>query len=77
MKRLLLVLVLVVACGVALGFYRGWFHIGSDNVDGKSNITLSVDQNKIQEDGKAAQEKVQDLGQPKHKTEGPTEKSKN
>lgn len=76
MKVLLFVLVLLVGGAVGLSFYRGWFHLGSDNADGKPNVTLSVDPEKFQEDRKAAQEKVQDLGhQVKDKTEGPTEKS--
>jgi len=52
MKRLLLVLALVVAGGVGLGFYLGWFHIASNN--DKSNVTLSVDADKFNKDEKAA-----------------------
>jgi hypothetical protein len=76
MKRLLIVLVLVVAAGVGLGFYQGWFHIGSDNADGTSNVTLSVDTDKFQEDRKTAQEKAQDVGNKiKDKVAGPSEKT--
>jgi hypothetical protein len=59
MNRLLIVVLLVGAGIVSLGFYRGWFHIGSENADGKSNVTLSVDKNKIQEDKKTAIAKVE------------------
>lgn len=77
MKRLLLVLVLVVAGVGGLGFYRGWFHLASDSADHKIQITATVDTDKIQEDKKTAVEKVQDLGhQVKDKAAGPTEKSK-
>jgi hypothetical protein len=42
MKGFCFVLVLVAAGIVGLGFYQGWFHVGSDNADGKSNVTLSA-----------------------------------
>jgi hypothetical protein len=66
MKRLLFVLVLVVVGIIGLGFYQGWFHVGSDKADGKSNLTLSVDTDKFQEDRKSAVAGVQNLG---HKAE--------
>jgi hypothetical protein len=76
MKRLLLVVVLVGAGVVGLGFYRGWFQIGSDKADGKSNLTLSVDTEKFQEDRKTAVAEVQDLGhQIKDNVAGPSEKT--
>ncbi len=78
MKRLFFVLVLVGAGIVGLGFYQGWFQIGSDNADGKSNVTLSVDTDKFQEDRKTAQEKVQDVGNTmKDKVRGPSEQTVN
>ena len=53
MKRFLIVLVLIVvligAGGVALGFNRGWF-------------TLTVDKEKIQEDKEKVVEKVENVG---------------
>jgi hypothetical protein len=62
MKALLVVLVLFVAGIVGLGFYRGWFSFASGRSDDKSNITLTVDQDKFQQDRKAATESVQGLG---------------
>jgi uncharacterized protein (UPF0333 family) len=61
MKTLLFVLVLIAAGIVGLGFYLGWFHIGSDHKDGKSDVTLSVDKDKFEKDRKAAEERVQDV----------------
>jgi hypothetical protein len=76
MKPLLFVLVLVGAGIVGLGFYRGWFHIGSDKTDDKSNVTLTVDKNKIQEDSKTAVKEVKDLeNRVKDKVAGPNEKT--
>lgn len=64
MKGLILVLVLVAAGFVGLGFYMGWFQVSSSSGDKKSSITLSVDNNKIQEDKDKAADKLQDMGQP-------------
>lgn len=75
MNRLLIVLVLVVACVIGLGFYLDWFHIGSDSVSGKDRITFTVDEEKIKEDKKKAQEKVHDLGH-QEKDKAPAEKTK-
>lgn len=76
MQRLLFVLVLVAVGVVGLGFYREWFHVGSDKDDGKSNLTLSVDTDKIQEDRKTAVANVQDLGrQIQDRIAGPADKS--
>jgi len=63
MKRLLVVVVLLVAGIVGLGFYRGWFRLSTDNTDPNVNATITVDQHKIQADKEKAEEKVQDLGQ--------------
>ncbi len=77
MKRLLLVIVLVVAGVLGLGFYRGWFHVVSDSADGESNLTFTLDTNKIEEDRKAAQQKAHDLGHSgKDKTGAPTGENK-
>jgi len=63
MKRLLVVVVVLVAGIVGLGFYRGWFRFSTDNTDPNVNATITVDQDKIQADKEKAEEKVQDLGQ--------------
>jgi hypothetical protein len=76
MKQVLVVLVLVAVGVVGLGFYLGWFHIGSENIDGKSNVTLSVNTNKIKEDKTTAVAKVQDVEHEIHdKVVGPGQSS--
>ncbi|MGH7172642.1 MAG: hypothetical protein ACRELG_20365 [Gemmataceae bacterium] len=62
MKAFLVVLVLLVAGVVGLGFYRGWFSFASDSADAKSNITLTVDKDKMQADEKKVVANVQDVG---------------
>ena len=62
MKILLIVLAVVVVVGVALGFYLGWFNLSSSNDGGESNVTVSVDKNKIEADRDTVVDSVQDLG---------------
>lgn len=62
MNRFLLVLVLLLAGVAGLGFYRGWFSVAKDNTDHKTNMTLSVDRDKIQDDKETARERVQEFG---------------
>jgi plastocyanin domain-containing protein len=70
MSRLLVVIVLLVAGVVGLGFYQGWFRLSRDE---ETNVTITVDKEKIQED----KEKVQGLGHKgKEKTAAPTDKAK-
>jgi hypothetical protein len=77
MKGFIFLLVLFAAGAVGLGFYLKWFQIGSDNADGKSNVTLSVDGDKFQKDRKTAVAKVEDVGhRMKDKVAGPSEKTK-
>lgn len=72
MKVLLVVVVLLVAGVAGLGLYREWFSFASDRSEAKSNVTLTVDQDKFQDDRKAATESVQTLGrQAMDKVTGP------
>jgi len=76
MKRIILVLVVVVAGVACLGFYLGWFHVGSESAGGKTHITITVDKDKIKEDEEKALKKVRDVGhQGKDKAAATTEKS--
>jgi len=60
--RFLIVLLFLVAGVVGLGFYRGWFHVSSKGSADKSNVTLTVDKDKVKQDAKDAKEKVQSAG---------------
>jgi len=57
--RFLIVMLFIVAGVVGLGFYRGWFHVSSDRSADKSNVTLTVDKDKVKQDAK---EKVHSAG---------------
>jgi hypothetical protein len=77
MKRLLIVFVLVVAGIVGLGFYQGWFHFTTGGTDGKVNIGVDVDREKIEQDKEKVKEKVQDMEQKvKEKTKAATDGNK-
>ena len=77
MNRFLVVLVLLVAGVLGLAFCLGWFHLSTDRTDQKTNFTITVEQDKIQEDREKAKEKMQDLGQKvKEKVGTATDKGK-
>ena len=61
MKRLIFVFLLMVACVAGLGFYRGWFRMESGSTSDTGQIKLTVDKDKIHEDEKKAEGKVQKL----------------
>jgi hypothetical protein len=52
------VLLLVVIGIVGLVFYLGWFRVSSNSSDGKANITITVDKDKIEADKNKTQEKI-------------------
>ena len=69
MKSFLVVVVLIVAGVVGLGFYRGWFSVMWDSGGGKGHITGTVDEDKVKEDF----QKVKNVGhQEKDKVAAPS-----
>jgi hypothetical protein len=60
MKNLLVVLVLLVAVVLGVGFYRDWFQFSRGDGDEKANPTITVDQEKIKADMEKAREKAQE-----------------
>ncbi len=59
MKRLLVVLALLLAGIIGVGFVRGWFLLSTGDWDHRPQVTFSVDPDKIRQDG----EEVKHLGQ--------------
>lgn len=77
MSRFVMVLVLIAAGFLGLGFYLKWFHVGSDTADDRVHVTVTVDKDKMHKDEDKAVEKMHDLGHlVKDKTVGTAEKSK-
>jgi hypothetical protein len=62
-KGLFAVLVVFLLGIAGLGFYQGWFQLSTNNADHKSNVTFSVDQDKIGTDEEKVKDKVRELGQ--------------
>jgi uncharacterized alpha/beta hydrolase family protein len=63
MKRLFILLVLIAAVTVGLGFYLGWFTLTTQTTaDGKQNVTVTVDKDKIKAAEQKAKDKAKDLG---------------
>jgi hypothetical protein len=63
MKRLIFVLVLIVVGVGCLGFYLGWFQLTTQTTtDGKSNVTVTVDKDKIKDDEQKAKDKAKEIG---------------
>lgn len=61
MKTVFAVFVMIAIVGVGLAYFRGWFGFSTDHDEGKSNVTLSVNSDKVEADKDAAVDKVQDL----------------
>lgn len=58
MKKLMFLVVLMIAGLAFVGAKRGWYHVSTEGDDGKSNVTVSVDKDKIREDKAKVVEKV-------------------
>lgn len=65
MRRLMMVLILLVAVVAAVGFYRGWFTVAWEKTDNGGQVTGTVDKDKIEADKKRATEEVHHLGESK------------
>lgn len=64
MKRLFLLVLVLTIILVAVGFYRGWLTVSSQDSDKGSNkveLNLTVDQDKMKDDANAVKEKALDL----------------
>jgi hypothetical protein len=62
MRGLLFVLIVVIACLVGLGFYRGWFGVTTEGSGSQHRITLTVDEDKIKADEKSAKDQLPSMG---------------
>jgi hypothetical protein len=63
MVRILFVIVLILAIVAGIGYYRGWLHVSSNSDNNNTQVTVSVDKDRMQEDKDKAVNKVEDLGQ--------------
>ncbi len=64
MKKICWSLIVLAVCVVGLGFYRGWFVLSSHSRDTgshKVDVNLTVDQDKMKQDGEKVREKTKEL----------------
>lgn len=72
-SRIAVVFVLLLACVVAFGFYRGWFALSTRPDDGskKVDIELTMDRGKMEQDAEAVKKEASALvGKVKDNTTG-------
>lgn len=63
MRRLFFLVFLVAIAVAAIGFYQGWFTLTtSTTVDGKQNVNITVDKDKMKSDEAKAKDKAKELG---------------
>jgi hypothetical protein len=58
MNRFLIAVAVIVVCGIGLGFYFGYLQVGWESSNGRTQITLIVDQHKIHGDEEKVVDKV-------------------
>jgi hypothetical protein len=62
MRKFLLVLVLLTACVIGVGFYLGWFGISTArDTAGKTGVNLMINQDKIKSDTERARQKAREV----------------
>ena len=64
MKRVCWTMIVLALVVVGLGFYRGWFVLSSHSRDTgshKVDINLTVDQDKMKQDGEKVKDKTKEL----------------
>ncbi len=59
---LIVLFILLLVAAVGLGFYQGWFKLSFASDKANSNVTLSVDKDKMGTDKDSAVDKAQELG---------------
>ena len=78
MKTILIVLVLIVVGGAALGFSRGWFHLASRSSPDNADVTVSVNKDKMEADKDQVVDKAHNLGRTaENKLDATTQKAAN
>jgi hypothetical protein len=61
MRKLLGVIVILVAVVVAIGFYRNWFSVRGNREGDNPKVEVEVDKQKIQEDVRAARQRADEV----------------
>ena len=78
MKRWITVLLVLLVCVVAVGFYRGWFTLSSSPEAGsnKVDVNLTMDRDKMEQDAETVKKKTKEfVGKVKEQTTGSGDKA--
>ena len=62
MKRLLMILAVLAAVMVGIGFYRGWFEVARQDTPAQTDINVKVHKERIEQDTERAAEKAREVG---------------
>jgi hypothetical protein len=63
MRRLGILIILIVAGVLILGYYREWFTFSTSGTDQSTDINMKVDRGKLKADEEKAKEKLGELGE--------------
>ena len=66
-----LALLAIIIC--AVGYFRGWFSVGTEDQSRETNVEIRIDKDKIKEDAQMAADKVGELGRREPSTGGSVE----
>lgn len=61
MKGFLALVVVLLIAVAGFGLYRGWFRVGSDTVGDETNVSITIDKNKIKADEDKALDKLRSI----------------
>jgi hypothetical protein len=53
-------LVVILAVLAGIGWYRGWFRVGTQNADGKRTVEFQLDKAKMEQDATRAEAKLKE-----------------
>ena len=60
--RIFIALLLAAGLVVGIGYYRGWFRVSSERSAGESNVTVTLDKDKVKSDAQGVNQKAQRTG---------------
>ena len=61
MRKFLGTLVIIVLIVAAVGLFRGWFGVSTEDQPGQTNVELTIDKQKIKQDARSASEKAREF----------------
>ncbi len=75
MRKFLGTLVILAIIVAAVGYYRGWYDVSTNDRPGETNIEMTIDKDKIKQDAEAARQKASEFAAD-HSGERPDESTR-